>query len=129
TSDCLGNATTITGTPTSTTETASTWTTTTTSPAVCGNGQREAGDECDPPGSLTCPPINPGGANLTCLSGCACPHQEIRCCVRSSSVGGAFGDAIVCEDLKPIECPDAGGVNKGPGPCDVRHSPGAVCCN
>ena len=129
-SECRATTTTVTSTTTSTTGTAGTTTTTTTTPAVCGNGQREAGEQCDPPGSLTCPPINPGGANLTCLAGCACPHQEIRCCVRSSSVvGGAFGDAIVCEDLKPIECQDAGGVNKGPGTCDVPPDPCAVCGN
>jgi hypothetical protein len=123
--------TTVTSTTTSTTGTAgtTTTTTTTTTPAVCGNGQREIGEQCDPPGSFTCPPINPGGENLACQAGCVCPRQEIRCCVRSSSVGGAFGDAIVCEELKPIECQDAAGVNHGPGSCDVAPDPCAACGN
>ncbi|HYV57101.1 MAG TPA: hypothetical protein VE911_06135 [Candidatus Nitrosopolaris sp.] len=130
-SECHATSTTtITTTTTSTTGTVGTTTTTVITP-VCGNGIREAGEQCDPPGSLTCPPINPGGANLACQAGCVCPRQEIRCCVRSSSVGGAFGDQIVCEDLKPIECQDAGGVNKGPGTCDTPPDPctGAVCGN
>jgi len=130
-SECRATTTTtITTTTTSTTGTASTTTTTVITP-VCGNGVREAGEQCDPPGSLTCPPINPGGANLACQSGCVCPRQEIRCCVRSSSVGGAFGNQIVCEDLKPIECQDAGGTNKGPGTggCSILPDPCAVCGN
>ena len=131
-SECRApTTTTVTTTTTSTSGTAGTTTTTATTPAVCGNGVREVGEQCDPPGSLTCPPINPGGANLACQAGCVCPRTEIRCCVRSSSVGGAFGDQIVCEDLKPIECQDAGGVNKGigTGSCDILPDPCALCGN
>jgi len=128
-SECRATSTTtITTTTTSTSSTAGTTTTTVITP-VCGNGVREAGEQCDPPGSLTCPPINPGGPNLACDAGCNCPRTEIRCCVRSSAVpGGGFGNAIVCEDLKPIECQDFGGVNKGPGSCAVLPDP-CLCGN
>jgi hypothetical protein len=46
-------------------------------------------------------------------------------------VGGAFGNQIVCEDLKPIECQDAGGTNKGPGTggCSILPDPCAQCGN
>jgi hypothetical protein len=45
-------------------------------PAVaqtCGNGLVEAGEACDPPGSIACPPGSPAGAILACASDCTCP--------------------------------------------------------
>jgi hypothetical protein len=48
-------------------------TTTTTLPSACGNGHLDPGEQCDPPGSRTCPPGSPAGAILDCLPGCVCP--------------------------------------------------------
>ncbi|HZP42352.1 MAG TPA: hypothetical protein VFD84_12715 [Candidatus Binatia bacterium] len=61
-----------------TTETSTTTTTTTstTGEPVCGNEIVEAGEECDPPVSLTCPNLgSPGGALWQCLPNCACPRD------------------------------------------------------
>ena len=33
----------------------------------------DLGEDCDPPGSTTCPPGSPAGAFLQCLSDCTCP--------------------------------------------------------
>src|SRR5262249_52049613 len=41
--------------------------------AQCGNGQLDAGEQCDPPGSATCPSGSAGGAMLECQAGCVCP--------------------------------------------------------
>src|SRR6185295_13155506 len=51
-----------------------TTTTTTTPPPVCGNGILEDGEQCDPPGTDTCPPDSPGGAFTTCLENCICAN-------------------------------------------------------
>lgn len=68
-------STTTTAPPASTTTTvASTTTTTTTPPSSCGNGTVDAGETCDPPGTLACPdPTSPGGAFVACLASCTCP--------------------------------------------------------
>src|ERR1051326_2810018 len=47
--------------------------TTTTLPSGCGNGHIHPGEQCDPPGSHTCPSGSPGGAMLDCQPGCVCP--------------------------------------------------------
>jgi hypothetical protein len=60
------------GPPITTTTTMVTTTTTTTTPAVCGNSQVEAGEQCDPPGTLTCFG-SVGGAFLACNANCTCP--------------------------------------------------------
>src|SRR5262245_9245351 len=60
---------------TSTTVTTTTTSTTTTAPPVCGNGIVEAGEECDPPGSASCPnPNSSAGAFLECDDECRCPR-------------------------------------------------------
>jgi hypothetical protein len=55
-----------------TTTTTSTSITTTTAPPVCGNGVREAGEQCDGSdfGGQTCPGGSAGGGFLTCLANC-----------------------------------------------------------
>src|SRR5262245_37862498 len=90
-----GVATTTTTSPTTST-TAATATsttsapTTTTSPGpVCGNGIVEPGEQCDPPGSLTCPPASPGGAMLECQPGCVCGSTTTTTVVGTTSTTGA----------------------------------------
>lgn len=39
----------------------------------CGNAILEPGEDCDPPGSLTCPSGSPSGAMLPCNADCTCP--------------------------------------------------------
>ena len=39
----------------------------------CGNAILEPGEQCDPPGSLTCPPGSPSGAHVACNADCTCP--------------------------------------------------------
>jgi cysteine-rich repeat protein len=40
---------------------------------TCGDGVLQGGEECDPPGSITCPAGSPAGAFLACSSQCTCP--------------------------------------------------------
>ena len=75
---CTTTSTSTTSTSTSTTNSASSSTTSSTSsstiPApVCGNGVIEAGEQCDPPGSISCPAGSPAGAFLACGASCTCP--------------------------------------------------------
>lgn len=39
----------------------------------CGNAILEPGEQCDPPGSISCPPGSPAGAILPCNAECMCP--------------------------------------------------------
>src|SRR6476646_5960089 len=38
----------------------------------CGNAILEPAEQCDPPGSITCPPGSPAGAFLPCNQDCPC---------------------------------------------------------
>ena len=40
---------------------------------VCGDNQVDSPEECDPPGSITCPPGSPMAAFLPCNLDCTCP--------------------------------------------------------
>ena len=42
----------------------------------CGNAIIDPGEECDPPGSLTCPPGSATGS-FACGSDCTCPTEEV----------------------------------------------------
>lgn len=66
-------STTVFSSTTTSTTGASSTTTSTTPPPTCGDGMLDPGEQCDPPGSLTCPPSSPGGAMLECQPGCVCP--------------------------------------------------------
>jgi len=69
------STTTTTVTTTTTTDTVPESTTTTTEPrvAICGNGEVEDGEDCDPPGSACqCPPDPPGLPSGTCDDFCTC---------------------------------------------------------
>ncbi len=50
---------------------------------TCGNGTLEGDEQCDPPGSISCPPGSPDGAFQTCNEDCTCPSD-------ASSAAGAF---------------------------------------
>lgn len=39
---------------------------------MCGNGIIDPGEDCDPPGSITCPAGSPAGAFLPCPADCTC---------------------------------------------------------
>src|SRR5262245_20536881 len=72
--------TTTTSSSTSSTTSSSTSSSTTTSTSSttsttlrCGNGVIDPGEQCDPPGSITCPPGSPTGAFLPCNPDCTCP--------------------------------------------------------
>ena len=52
--------------------------------STCGNAILEPGEECDPPGSITCPPGSPAGAILPCNADCSCaqapaPLDHFQC--------------------------------------------------
>jgi hypothetical protein len=107
----FGPATTTTTIPASTTSTSlQTTTTTTTVPAQCGNEQVEPGEDCDPPGELTCPDST-GGAFVACEVGCTCP----------------FGPPTTTTTTLPAQC---GNEDVEPGEdCDPPNSltcPGSV---
>jgi hypothetical protein len=59
--------------PAASTSTTSTTLTTSTTAPLCGNGVTDPGEQCDPPGSLTCPPSSAGGAFTACSGACTCP--------------------------------------------------------
>jgi len=43
----------------------------------CGNAILEPGEDCDPPGSVSCPPGSPSGAVLACNADCTCPAAPV----------------------------------------------------
>ena len=70
----------------SVTTTSSTSTTSTTLASSCGNAMVEPGEDCDPPGNLTCPdPSSPGGAFLACNNDCTCPGASTTTTSTSST--------------------------------------------
>jgi hypothetical protein len=71
TTSSTSSSTTATTQPSTTTTSSTTSTTTTTVP--CGNGIVTPPEQCDPPGSLTCPSTSPGGAFVACQADCSCP--------------------------------------------------------
>lgn len=73
---CSPPPTTTTTAPPATTTTTSTSSTTTIPSPLCGNEVLDPDEECDPPGSLSCPPSTPGGAFLECDLNCRCPDAE-----------------------------------------------------
>src|SRR5262245_37455862 len=44
---------------------------------VCGNSIVEPPEECDPPGSVSCPSGSPGGAFQACGTDCTCPAAPL----------------------------------------------------
>jgi hypothetical protein len=53
----------------------------------CGNAILEPGEQCDPPGSITCPPGSPASAFLPCNANCTCPPTVL--------------DHFQCYEVKP----------------------------
>jgi hypothetical protein len=79
----------------------------------CGNAFLEPPEECDPPGSITCPPGSPLGAFLPCNPDCTCP-----------TLGPICGDGIVegpeeCDPPGSPTCPDPSSPS-GALLCDVN---------
>jgi hypothetical protein len=105
--------------PSTTTSTTTTTTaTTTTTISLCGNGILEGAEQCDPPGSITCPPGSPAGAFLPCNLDCTCPLVTLCCDVPP----GALANPVpVCLDAVvpdvDIKCSLLGGLLV-PGVCD-----------
>lgn len=60
----------------------------------CGNAFLEPGEECDPPGSITCPPGSPAGAFQACQADCTCPAEA------------AALDHFQCYEVKPSNLTD-----------------------
>jgi hypothetical protein len=56
----------------------------------CGNAILDPGEQCDPPGSITCPPGSPSGAILPCNADCTCPVEQVL-------------DHFQCYELKPSQ--------------------------
>lgn len=67
-------------------------------PPLCGNGAIDAGEECDPPGSITCPPGSPAGAFLACNAECTC--EELQVCGN-----GVVEPGEDCDPPGSITCP------------------------
>ena len=53
----------------------------------CGNAIVEPGEQCDPPGSITCPAGSPASAFLPCSATCTCPATVL--------------DHFQCYEVKP----------------------------
>jgi hypothetical protein len=71
-------------TTTSVQQVTTTSTSTTTTTLACGNGIPDAGEDCDPPGSLSCPG-SVGGAFVACNADCTCPSASITTTTGPSS--------------------------------------------
>jgi hypothetical protein len=85
----------------------------------CGNGVVDAGEQCDPPGSHTCPQAQPCQNDCTCpTTSCsfdpqneicsgACPDTSLRCLFAGGQCQCVSADQS-CEQLSPEVCVDAG---------------------
>jgi hypothetical protein len=124
--------------PGSTTTTSQQSTTTTTSPGgACGNGVLDPGEECDPPGSLTCPGEgSPGGAFTACGATCQCgavttstTTTPTSSTTTTTSPGGAFcGNGVVdpgeqCDPPGSFTCTDP----TSPGGALLQCCPDCIC--
>jgi len=65
----------------------------------CGNAILEPPEQCDPPGSITCPPGSPAGAFLPCNPDCTCPGVNPIC------GNGILEGAEQCDPPGSITCP------------------------
>ncbi len=67
---------------------------------ACGNGTIEAGEECDPPGSVTCPPGSPAMAFLACTGNCTCPTTTTTTTSTTTTTLPPL-DHFECYEIKP----------------------------
>jgi hypothetical protein len=128
TSTSSSTSTTIATTTSSSTSTSTSSTTTTVAP-TCGNSILEAGEDCDPPGMLTCPAASPGGAFVACSQACTCPQPTTSTSVTTSTLAPFCGNFVVesgeaCDP--PLSaCTPAGG---GDGICTYGCTCAPVGC-
>jgi len=121
---------TTTSTSTSTSSSTSSSSTTSTLP-LCGNGVLDGSEQCDPPGSITCPVGSPGGAFLPCSQICTCCVPSLEIC--NNQLDDDCDGLVDCDDLLscPQPCPD---IQKDPstirfgqnGALDIFKSHGRV---
>jgi hypothetical protein len=106
-----------------------TTTTTTTTAAGCGDGVVDAGEACDPPGSLTCGSAggafdgSPGGA-FACSAHCTCPTSTTLASSTTTTTTSTTGPSSSTTSTLPAPvCGD--GTLQGGERCDP---PGSAVC-
>jgi len=89
----------------------------------CGNGILEPPEECDPPGSITCPPGSPAGAFLPCGPNCMCPvvvtTSTSSSTLTTTSISSSTSSTVIetflhhfqCYEIRPPAPFDVAGVN------------------
>jgi hypothetical protein len=70
----------------------------------CGNGFLDPGEQCDPPGSLTCPSGITGGGNVPCNPNCTCPPP---CSPTPENTSPACSDTIDNDCDGFVDCADS----------------------
>src|SRR5262249_26747647 len=69
-------------------------------PATCGNGIADPPEQCDPPGSITCPPGSPAAAFLPCSGNCTCPTPTTTTTSTTTTTLPPL-DHFECYEIKP----------------------------
>jgi hypothetical protein len=84
-------------------------------PPLCGNEVLDPGEECDPPGSITCPPGSPAGAFLPCNAECTCEQLGTTTTTTSTTTSTTTTTTLLdhfqCYEVKPKSFPTIPGVS------------------